>query len=347
MEVALAWFGSAASQLAERVAWRMEGRGHNQYSRTEYASGIVPSKYRWEPVMDRLAAMQTFVRVVDTGSFSAAARQLNIGQPAVSKSIAQLEDWLGVRLLMRSTRGLAVTEAGQRYYERARRSIEEADEAVLAARGEGAGLVGVVRVAAATTFARLHIVPHLPAFLAIHPGLEIDLILDDRIIDLVEESIDVCLRMGNLPDSALTARKLATAERVVLATPNYIARAGEPLTPADLATHEAVVYSQGRSGVWAFERDGSAVSVAVKGRLRVSSAEGLRAAVLADIGLTISSTWMFAPELVNGAVLPLLNTWKLPSIDLWAIFPTGRLASAKARALVDFVKDALAATTCP
>ena len=292
--------------------------------------------------MDRLASMQTFVRVVDTGSFSAAARQLNIGQPAVSKSIAQLEDWLGVRLLVRSTRGLAVTEAGQRYYERARRSIEEADEAELAARGEGAGLVGTVRVSAATTFARLHIVPHLPAFLAQHPGLEIDLILDDRVIDLVEESIDVCLRMGALPDSALTARKLATANRVVLATPHYLTRAGTPQTPADLAAHEAVVYSQGRSGVWEFERGGSAISVAVKGRLRVSSAEGLRAAVLADIGLTIASTWMFTPELESGAVVPVLTAWTLPPIDLWAIYPTGRLASAKARALVDFVQQTLA-----
>ena len=292
--------------------------------------------------MDRLASMQTFVRVVDTGSFSAAARQLNIGQPAVSKSIAQLEDWLGVRLLVRSTRGLAVTEAGQRYYERARRSIEEADEAELAARGEGAGLVGTVRVSAATTFARLHIVPHLPAFLAQHPGLEIDLILDDRVIDLVEESIDVCLRMGALPDSALTARKLATANRVVLATPHYLTRAGTPQTPADLAAHEAVVDSQGRSGVWEFERGGSAISVAVKGRLRVSSAEGLRAAVLADIGLTIASTWMFTPELESGAVVPVLTAWTLPPIDLWAIYPTGRLASAKARALVDFVQQTLA-----
>ena len=291
--------------------------------------------------MDRLAAMQTFVKVVDTGSFSAAARQLHVGQPAVSKTVAQLEELLGVRLLARSTRGLAVTQAGQRYYERARRSIEEADEAELAARGEGAGLAGRLRVSAATTFARLHIVPCLPEFLARHPAVEIDLILDDRTIDLVEEGIDVSLRMGSLPDSSLTARRLASAPRLVLATPAYLARAGEPAVPADLAAHDAVVYTQGPSAVWAFERAGTVSSVAVRGRLRVSSAEGLRAAVLADMGLTIASRWMFAPELSTGGVRQVLEDWALPAIDLWAIFPSGRLASSKARAFADFVATLL------
>jgi DNA-binding transcriptional LysR family regulator len=287
--------------------------------------------------MDRLAAMQTFVKVVDTGSFSAAARQLHVGQPAVSKTVAQLEDLLGVRLLARSTRGLAVTQAGQRYYERARRSIEEADEAELAARGEGAGLSGRLRVSAATTFARLHIVPYLPVFMSKHPAVEIDLILDDRTIDLVEEGIDVSLRMGSLPDSSLTARRLASAPRLVLATPAYLARAGEPAVPADLAAHDAVVYTQGPSAIWAFEHAGTLTSVAVRGRLRVSSAEGLRAAVLADMGLAIASRWMFAPELSAGAVRRVLGAWALPPVDLWAVFPSGRLASSKARAFTDFV----------
>jgi DNA-binding transcriptional LysR family regulator len=287
--------------------------------------------------MDRLAAMQTFVRVVDTGSFSAAARQLNLGQPAVSKTIAQLEDRLGVRLLTRSTRGLTPSEAGSRFYERARRSIEEAEEAELAARGEGAGLVGVLRVSAATTFARLHIVPRLKDFLAAHPGLEMDLILDDRVIDLVEEGVDVSFRLGDLSDSSATARRLAASDRIVLGTPAYFEAAGEPASPAELAAHEAIVYTQGRAGTWSFERSGAAVSVLVRGRLRASSAEGVRAAVCADLGLTIASTWMFSPELASGAVKPVLQEWSLPPIDLWAVYPTGRLASAKARAFVDFV----------
>src|ERR1700731_3308935 len=161
--------------------------------------------------MDRLAAMETFVAVIDAGSFSAAARRLNVGQPAVSKLIAQLEDRLNVKLLVSSTRGLTATEAGLKYYERARRSIEEAEEAELAARGAGSGLAGKLRISAAVTFARILLMPRLPEFLARHPGLEIDAILDDRNIDLVQEGIDVALRMGRLVDSALAGRRIASA----------------------------------------------------------------------------------------------------------------------------------------
>lgn len=290
--------------------------------------------------MDRYQAMLTFVRVVDTGSFSAAARQLNVGQPAVSKTIAQLEGRLQVSLLIRSTHGLTPTEAGQRFYERARVAIQEADEAESAARGAGAGLSGCLRVSAATTFARLHIVPLLPRFLEQHPELEIDVILDDRVIDLVAEGVDVSLRMGALPDSAAVARKLATSGRSVLATPVYLERAGEPHSPADLAGHEGVIYSQ-LSNVWSFTRDCAEASVSVRGRVRVSAAEGLRAAVLAHMGLTIASDWMFAPELAAGTVRRVLEGWTLPSLDLWAVFPAGRMASAKARQFASFVEAAM------
>ena len=291
--------------------------------------------------MDRYQAMATLVRVVETGSFSAAARQLNVGQPAVSKTIAQLENRLQVSLLIRSTHGLMPTEAGQRFYERAKAAIQEADEAELAARGAGAGLSGCLRISAATTFARLHVIPLLPHFLDQHPELEIDVILDDRVIDLVAEGVDVSLRMGTLPDSSAIARKLATGGRSVLATPAYLDRAGEPHSPADLAVHQAVIYSQ-LPNAWSFTRDGAEVSVSVHGRVRVSAAEGLRAAVLADMGLTIASDWMFASELASGEVRRVLTPWSLPPLDLWAIFPSGRMASAKAREFAGFVEAAMA-----
>jgi DNA-binding transcriptional LysR family regulator len=291
--------------------------------------------------VDRYQAMATFVRVVDTGSFSGAARQLRVGQPAVSKTIAQLESRLQVSLLTRSTHGLSATEAGQRFYERARAAIAEADEAELAARGAGKGLSGRLRVSAATTFASLHILPRLPRFLADNPELEVDVILDDRIIDLVTEGVDLSLRMGALSDSSAVARKLATGGRSVLATPAYLERAGEPRTPADLAEHEAVIYSQ-LPNVWSFTREGAEASAAVHGRMRVSAAEGLRAAVLAGIGLTVASDWMFAPELANGSVRKVLEGWALPTLDLWAVFPTGRMASAKARQFASFVEALMA-----
>src|SRR5215472_11531516 len=195
--------------------------------------------------MDRLAAMEAFVLVVDTGSFSAAARRLNVGQPAVSKLIAQLEERLGVKLLVRTTRGLTATEAGLNYYERARRSIAEADEAELVARGAGTSLTGKLRIAAAVTFARIHVIPRLPEFMQRHPDLEIEVVLDDRNVDLVKEGIDVALRMGRqLADSSLTARRIASAPCVVVGTPTYFARAGEPAAPSDLTAHQAVIYDQ-------------------------------------------------------------------------------------------------------
>lgn len=295
--------------------------------------------------MNRLAAMEALVRVIETGSFSGAARQLHVGQPAISKSIAQLEERLGVRLLLRSTHGLTPTEAGQSFYEHAKRSIDEADEADMAARGAGATLSGRLRICAAVTFARLHIVPHLGQFLAEHPSLDVEVVLDDRNVDLIEAGIDVALRMGDLVDSSLTARKIAQGRRLVLGTPAYFEAAGEPQTPADLTSHQTVVYDQrGGGAVWAFQQDSVKTNVTVRGRLRISAAEGIREAVLAGLGLTISSEWMFAPELQAGAVKSVLQDWTLPPIDLWAVFPTGRQASAKARAFVAFVESRMAQT---
>jgi DNA-binding transcriptional LysR family regulator len=284
--------------------------------------------------------MEAFVLVVDTGSFSAAARRLNVGQPTVSKLVAQLEERLGIKLLVRTTRGLTATEAGLNYYERARRSIEEADEAEFAARGAAASLTGKLRVAAAVTFARIHLMPHLPELLKRHPDLEIDVVLDDRNVDLIQEGIDVALRMGRLVDSSLTARRIASGPRVVVATPTYFARAREPAAPSDLTAHEAVIYDQGGGGEdWTFRRDNAEIAVTLKGRLRVSAAEGVRAAVLANAGIAITSEWMFAPEIKDGTVKVVLQDWKLPRLDLWAIFPAGRTATTKARIFTQFVEE--------
>jgi DNA-binding transcriptional LysR family regulator len=248
--------------------------------------------------LDRLLAIETFVRVVDTGSFSAAARIQNIGQPAVSKAISQLEDWLGVRLLLRSTTGLTPTEAGMSFYERARRTIEEADEAVLAARGTAAGLSGRVRVSAAVCFARLHIVPKLSAFLAAHPNVEVDLLLEDRNVDLVEEGVDVALRMGPLTDPGMTIRKIAERRRLVMATPEYFERCGKPETPGELIGHQAVIYTRDNGGeAFTFRRGTEQTSIGLSGRVRISATEGLRAAVFAGVGLTVASEFAFSPEL--------------------------------------------------
>jgi DNA-binding transcriptional LysR family regulator len=293
--------------------------------------------------MDRLFAMETFVRVIEAGSFSGAATQLRVGQPAVSKTIAQLEDRLGVRLLLRSTHGLTPTEAGRNFYERAKRSIEEAEEAELAARGASAALAGRLRIFAPVTFARLQIMPRLPVFFADYPALEVDLILEDRHVDLIEAGIDVALRLGRQPDSTLTARKIAECQAVVVGAPGYLDAMGTPRTPTDLQAHQAIIYDQRQGGeVWTFRRGSAEVSVTVNGRLRVSAAEGVREAVFAGLGLSIGgSEWMFTPELKSGAIQAVLTDWCLPTVELWAVFPAGRQASTKARTFAAFMEEQL------
>jgi DNA-binding transcriptional LysR family regulator len=296
--------------------------------------------------MDRLAAMHTFVKVVETGSFSAAARQLRVGQPTISKTVAQLEQRLGVSLLLRSSRRLSATEAGKIFYERSKHTIAEADEAELAARGAGVGLFGRLRVSAAVTLTRLKIAPRLGRFLALHPELEIELILDDRDVDLIGEGIDVALRLGPLTDSMLRARKIADVRRRVVGTPVYFARSGIPLKPHDLERHEAVIYMQrGGGAAWTFVKDDTDENVALNGRIRSTAAEAVREAVLADLGLAVVSDCMLGVELKSGAVREVLADWRLPSIDIWSVFPTGRRASAKAQAFAEFVALELARDT--
>ncbi len=296
--------------------------------------------------MNRLREMEMFVRVIDSGSFSAAARYLNMGQPAVSKMIASLEDRLGVRLLTRSTRKLSPTEAGTAFYERAVRAIGEANEAEAAAQGAGAGLEGRLRVSAPVTFSRLHLVPKLGSFLNAHPRVQLDLVMDDRVVDLVAENIDVAIRMGVLTDSALKARKLGQAERLVIASPAYLARRGVPRTPADLLEHDGIIYGQSSGGQeWIFRRGTSETSVYLRTRLKLSAAEGVREAVLAGQGFAIASRWMFTPELKSGEVVSILEEWRLPPIDLWVIYPSGRLTSAKARTFIKWVETIITQAT--
>jgi len=282
--------------------------------------------------MSRLREMEVFVRVVETGSFSAAARDFKIGQPAISKSISSLETRLGIRLLARSTRRLTPTEAGKAFYERASRSLAEANEAEAAAQSAGKGLTGRLRIYAPVTFARLHLVPRLHEFLEAHPKLDLDLLMDDRPIDLLAENIDVAIRMGVLADSALKAKKIASGDRLVLASPDYLRRRGIPSRPSDLRKHEAVIYNHGVGGdEWLFTRHASSLRVRIQGRLAITAAEGVRAAVIAGQGFTIASRWMFQPELASGEVIPILTEWELPAIDLWIVYPSGRLTSTKAR----------------
>lgn len=289
--------------------------------------------------MDRLISMKQFATVVETGSFSAAARRLNMGQPAVSKAIANLEDYLGVRLLTRTTRAQHLTEAGQRYYERARIVLDEADEAEAAARDAATSLAGRLRLAAPPTYAALHILPRLSEFLDLHPDLTIDLVLDDRWVDLIEQWVDLAIRLGKPADSTFVARRLGRSQRLLVASASYLDRAGVPQRPEDLLAHRVIAYSQFEGPTaWSFQQGTAAVSVAVHPTLRVSAAEGMRSCILAGLGIGMGSRLMFTPELAAGLVRPVLTDWGLDAIDIWAMFPSGRKSSRRARAFIDWLE---------
>lgn len=295
--------------------------------------------------MDMLAAMQSFVRVYETGSFSAAAKVLRVGQPSVSKVVAQLEDHLGVKLFLRSTRRLTPTEAGQNFYDHALRTMEAADVAVRAVTSDTNSLSGRIRVSGTITFMRQYIIPKLPLFFARHPNVEIDLLLEDRNVGLIEEGIDVALRMGKLANSGLAARKIGQCRRIVVGSGGYFAEHGEPKTPEELVTHPTIILSQGEGGEHiTFTRGTKPKDITLRPRLRISATEGIRAAVLAGIGPSIATEWIFEAELQSGAIREVLKDWHLPLLDLWVVLPAGRQASARTRAFVSFVEDQLQQT---
>ncbi|AYH04851.1 LysR family transcriptional regulator [Pectobacterium parmentieri] len=289
--------------------------------------------------MDRLSALETFICVFETGSFSAASRRLGIGQPAVSKAIMQLEQQLATPLLIRSTRGLTPTEAGQHFYEQIAPALTMLGEAQDHVVSGNAALSGRLRICAPVTFARLHIMPRLHEFMAEHPQLNVDVILDDRPIDLIAEGIDVALRLGEMKDSSLIAQRLASCTMRLLATPDYFSAHGIPVSPDALSAYPAVIYLQGeRTDRWIFSQDGTQTTVFPYGRIRVSAAEGVRATVLSGAGLAVASEWMFAPELESGQVITVLDSWSLGKMDLWAVYPGGRMTSSRVRTFTNFVQ---------
>ena len=286
-----------------------------------------------------LTELEVFVRVVQAGSFSAAARGLGLTPSAVSKQIARLEDRLGARLLNRTTRRLSVTEVGSAFYERGTRilaDMTEAEQAVLDLHGAPRG---TLRVSLPLAFGRLHVVPLIPAFLARYPEVRVDLGFNDRFVDLIEEGIDVAVRVGELADSSLIVRRLAANRRVVCAAPDYLARHGAPRTPAELSRHNCLTYSyrQMRND-WRFEGPaGQWQTVRVSGNLESNEVEALRTALLASVGLALIPLWLAGPDLESGRVVEVLGDYHVPDSAIHAVYPPGRHLSPKVRAFVDLL----------
>ena len=299
--------------------------------------------------MDRLAAMQTFVRVVESGSFSAVAREARATQSAVSKQVAALERALGAKLLSRTTRSLALTEAGERYFEQARRLVGEIAEAESVLRWDERQLSGWLRVAASVGYGRLKLLPLVKTFLAAHPEVKIDLRLNDGFIDLIEAGIDVAVRVGELADSSLVARRIATTQRALMASRKYMRSlptgVKAPRVPEDLLRHNCIVYSElATQNAWSFTAGpdatvavGTSVTIRAQGNLQTNSSEVIRAAVLSGMGIGYSPTWLFEGEMAAGELQVLLPDWPAPPLPVHLVSPPQRRQTAKMLAFAQHV----------
>jgi DNA-binding transcriptional LysR family regulator len=290
---------------------------------------------------DRLQELALFVRVADCGSFSRAGREVGMAQPTVSRMIAALEARLGVRLLMRTTRRVTLTEAGTALLARARTALGELEEAEAEARGT-AGLTGVLRVATPVTYGAREIVPRLGPFLAAQPSLRMELLMADRRVDLLEEGVDVAIRLGPLEDSSFVSRRLASAPRVLVASPAYVARRGAPATPSDLEAHDIILGRSPGRDVWSLQQsDGTETTVKLGARLVATSIEGLLAAAAAGLGIAATSLFACRAELEQGALVRVLDAWSLAPVEVHAVVPTGRRSPTKVRAFIDFLASQL------
>jgi DNA-binding transcriptional LysR family regulator len=291
--------------------------------------------------MDKFGDMAAFVRVVEARTFTQAAERLGWSKSVVSRRIAELEERLGVRLLNRSTRRLSLTEAGQAYYERCARILADVDETEEAVSSLHAAPRGLLRVNAPMTFGMLHLAPAISAFMDRYPEMEIDLVLNDRFVDLIDEGFDLALRIGNLADSALIARKLAPCLRVACASPGYLARRGVPADPAALAGHDTLLYSNiANADQWRLtDREGFEHAVRVKSRLRVNNGDVLREAAAAGLGITLLPTFIVAEAIAEGRLKAILCDYRPLPTAVHAVYPHNRHLSTKVRAFVDFLAE--------
>lgn len=287
---------------------------------------------------DRFQELALFIRVAETGSFSRAGREIGMAQPTVSRMIGALEARLGVKLLLRTTRKVTPTEAGAALLERGRAALSELDDAESAARG-ASGLSGVLRVATPVTFGARAIAPRLGAFLDAHPALRVELLMADRRVDLLDEGVDLAIRLGPLDDSSFITRRLASAARFLVASPAYLARRGAPRTPAELQQHDIVSARPPGSEIWTLrDAQGGETSIKLTARLVVTSTEGLVAAAVAGLGIAMTSAFACRIELGRGELARVLVGHSPGTVDVHAILPSGRTPPAKARAFLDHVQ---------
>ncbi|MGH6678910.1 MAG: LysR family transcriptional regulator [Bradyrhizobium sp.] len=290
--------------------------------------------------MDRIDAMQAFVAVAELRGFAPAARKLRLSPSAVTRLVAALEDRLGARLLQRTTRTVALTDAGARYLERVRRILADLEEAELAAEGERTRPTGRLVVTAPVGFGRLHVSPIMSSYLKRYRDISAELRLEDRIANLVEDGVDLAVRIGHLPDSSLVARQVGEMRRIVVASPAYLKSQGEPKTPEALTSHQTISFGATAAAAdWRFLKDGSELRVSVTPRLATNSADAAIRYAAEGGGLTRVLAYQAAEAIRRGRLSIVLAKFEQPILPIHIVYPTSRLLSAKVRAFVDLVVE--------
>lgn len=290
--------------------------------------------------MDRFSSLQLFVRVVERGSFTHVGREHGIGQPAVSKQIAALEAHLGAQLFSRTSRGLKPTTAGLDFYESAVRILQELEEAELRIGKSRISPSGVVRLATPPALGRMYIIPRLPTFFKRYPDVSIDLFSSERRVDIVREGVDIALRVGELADSTLVARRIGDLHMVVAASPAYLERHGTPSTPAELRAHNLIVgQAQGSTQTWAFNGPNGAVLLEPEGNVRSNDVEDQRAAILAGLGIGYAGRAMLEADLKAGMVIPILQHYTPSPSPIHVVTASGRRMPQRLRVVIDFLAE--------
>lgn len=289
--------------------------------------------------MDRFVAMAVFAKVVESANFAAAARHFGISPAMVTKHVRSLEERLGVRLLNRTTRRVSATEVGQNYYERCLRILSELEDAERAASDLQAAPRGLLRVTSSMAFGAHQLAPAIADYLVAYPDVSVDLILEHDYVDLVEERIDLAIRLGQLADSSLIARKLYAVEMVLCASPGYLAANGTPQQPRDLAKHNCLIYTYAARGAWTFtdQKNGNAEVIRISGRLLANSGDALLASALKDAGIVLAPDYLVADELSAGRLIRLLPGYTTQETPVYAVYPHSHCLSAKTRTFIDFL----------
>ncbi|MBC2773100.1 LysR family transcriptional regulator [Rhizobium sp. AQ_MP] len=288
--------------------------------------------------MTNLSDLEVFVRVIAAGSMSTAARDLGLSPAVVSKRIKRLEDKLGTRLLQRTTRQISLTEAGQGFHERVLTVLGGLEEAEAFASGRSSEVNGTLKISASTSFGRMHVAPHLKPFMEAHPDLAIHLVLSDEFTDIVGGGFDLAIRIAELNDSSLVARRLAPVRRVLCASPDYLAEHGTPETLDDLKRHRCLPAHNHES--WRLEGPGGPVTLRPEGMLITNSSEVIREAVIAGLGIALRSTWDVGTELKSGKLVQVLPQYESSrNVALSAVYPSRQFLPAKVRLFIDYLAE--------